>query len=92
MPLPIPAGAPTILVRRDAFERGGLTRGQVDERLNLTPDEFRVERDLIAIGPIHGEDISSIIEELEAAGLVYFEDFFELTGNWPDWTTVFVGA
>ena len=93
MPLPIPAGAPTILVRRDAFERAGLTRAQVDERLNLTQDEFRVERDLIAIGPIHGdEDISGIIEEFETAGLVYFEDFFELTGNWPGWTTVFVGS
>lgn len=92
MPLPISTGAPTILMRREAFERAGLTRGQIDERLNLTPDEFRIERDVIAIGPLHGEDIAGIIEELEAAGLVYFEDFFELTGNWPDWLNVFAGG
>ena len=92
MPLPIPAAAPSLLVRRDAFERAGLTRAQVDDRLNLTADEFRIERDLVAIGPIHGEEIATIIEELEALGLTYFDDFFELTGNWPEWLHVFAGS
>ena len=92
MPLPISTTAPTLLVRRDAFERAGLTRAQVDDRLNLTPDEFRIERDIIAIGPIHGEEISAIVDELEALGLTYFDDFFELTGNWPDWLNVFAGS
>lgn len=92
MPLPIPNTAPTLLIRRPAFEGSGLTRAQVDERLNLTADEFRLERDLIAIGPIHGEGMPELIEELEALGLTYYDDFFELTGNWPDWVTVFAGS
>jgi hypothetical protein len=93
MPLEISASAPTILLRRDAFERIGLNRLQFDERWNLTPDEFRVEGSLIAIGPLHGEhDIGGLVAELEELGLGYFDDFFELTGNWPDWMRVLVLA
>lgn len=86
MPLPIPDGNPTLFIRRDAFERVGLQRATLDARLNLTPDEFRVEGRLIAVGPLVGEDaLGPVIEELETVGLVYFEDFFELSGNWPGW-------
>jgi hypothetical protein len=92
MPLKISAGAPTLLIRRAALERAGLSRAQLDQRLNLTADEFRLERDLIVVGPIHGEDIASLVAELEESGLVYFDDFFELTGNWPEWVTVFAGG
>ena len=91
MPLDVAPGFPTLLVRRDAFERVGLTRAQLDERLGLTPDEFRVEGDVIAVGPIVGENaLDGLIAELEALGLVYFDDFFELSGNWPDWVKLFV--
>lgn len=91
MPLTVPFGVPTIIVRKNAFERVGLSRQTIDERLNLTPDEFRVEGALIAIGPIHGdEELTSFVEELEQAGLVYFDDFFDLSGNWPEWLKVFV--
>ena len=93
MPLSIPFSVPTILVRKSAFARVGLTRQAIDARLNLTPDEFRIEGDLIAIGPIHNdEELTTFVEELEATGLVYFEDFFDLSGNWPDWLKVFVRA
>ena len=88
MPLSVPAGAPTLFIRREAYESSGLTRSAIDDRLGLTPDEFRVEGDLVAIGPIYAgqtDSLSSLISELEAAGLVYFDDFFELSGNWPDW-------
>jgi hypothetical protein len=86
MPLTIPVGSPTLLIRRDAFERAGLARAAFDTRFNLTPEEFRVEGQLIAVGPLVGEDaVVGIIEELEAVGLVYFDDFFELSGNWPEW-------
>lgn len=89
MPLEIERTAPTLIIRRDAFERAGLTRAQLDDRLNLTPDEFRVEGSLIAIGPLHGNmDVGALVEELEALGLVYFEEMFELTGNWPEWLRV----
>jgi hypothetical protein len=86
MPLPISAAAPTLLIRRDAFERAGLTRAALDERLVLTDEEFRVEGNLVAVGPIPGDDVlTALIDELEALGLAYFDDFFELSGNWPDW-------
>jgi len=90
MPLRIDGTAPTILIRKDAFERAELTRRQFDEVLNLTDEEFRMEGALIAVGPLVGEDaISGLIDALEEAGLVYFDDFFELSGNWPEWLTVF---
>jgi hypothetical protein len=93
MPLTIAADLPTMLIRRDAFERVGLTRAQIDERLNLTPDEFRVEGALIAIGPVVGDDaLAQLIGELEGLGLVYFDDFFELSGNWPAWLRLYAQA
>lgn len=86
MSLLIPSGAPTLFIRRSAYERSGLSRKQIDERLGLTPDEFRVDGDLIVIGPIAAEDaLAEVIEEFEASGLVYFDEFFELSGNWPGW-------
>ncbi len=93
MPLRMPAEAPTILVRRDAFERAGLTRAGVDERFQLTPDEFRVEEELIAIGPLYGDDaLTELTDMLESAGLAYFDDFFDLSGNWPEWLSIFAMA
>jgi hypothetical protein len=93
VPLSVPFSVPTIVIRRTAFERVKLTRQAIDERLNLTPDEFRVEGGLIAIGPIHGdEELTTFVEELERVGLVYFDDFFDLSGNWPEWLKLFVMA
>ena len=90
MPLLLPPTAPTLLIRKSAFEPVEMTRAQVDEALGLTPDEFRIEGSLIAIGPLVGEDtLSDLIERLEDAGLVYYDDFFELSGNWPDWLRLF---
>lgn len=88
MALKITTGAPTLFIRRAAYEKSGLSRQSIDERLGLTADEFRVEGQLVAIGPIYGSDgdaLGALISELEELGLVYFDDFFELTGNWPDW-------
>ena len=90
MPLILPNTAPTLLIRKSAFERVEMTRAQVDEALGLTPDEFRIEGALIAIGPLVGEDsLSDLIERLEAVGLVYYDDFLELSGNWPEWLRLF---
>jgi hypothetical protein len=86
MPLSVPQGNPTIVIRRAAFERVGLTRAAIDERFNLTDEEFRLEGSVIAIGPLVGDDaLTGVIADLEELGLVYFDDFFELTGNWPEW-------
>lgn len=93
MPLPVADGAPTLFVRREAYEQFGLTRAALDERLGLTADEFRVEGDLVAIGPIYEEDaLQDFLAELERLGLVYFDDFFELSGNWPAWLVVHASA
>ncbi len=90
MPIRVQPNQSTLFVRRNAFERAGLSRTMFDQRLNLSSEEFQVEADLIAVGPVpQAEDVQSLIEELEAAGLVYFDDFFELSGNWPEWLTVF---
>lgn len=86
MPLSMAQGVPTLLFRREAYERAGLTRASLDERLGLTDAEFRVEGDLVALGPIYDvEALGALVDELEGLGLVYYEDFFELSGSWPEW-------
>jgi hypothetical protein len=95
MAITIAIGAPTLFVRRAAYESSGLSRAALDERLGLTSDEFVVEGELVAIGPIYGTDgdaLGDLIAELEGMGLVYFDDFFELTGNWPDWIKILVSG
>ena len=94
MPLNIPSGAPVLVIRRTAYEARGLKRSELDERLNLTADEFRVEAGLIVLGPIYsGADaLADFIADLESAGLTYFDDFFELSGNWPEWLQLFASA
>ena len=90
MPLELPQGKPSLLIRRQAFERTGITRAAIDERLGLTDEEFRVEGDLIVIGPIlDDEAIQRLTDDLQGAGLVYFDDFFDLSGNWPEWLALF---
>lgn len=90
MPIRLEHDQSTLLLRKAAFEGAGLSRAMFDERLVLAAGEFQVEGELICIGPIPaGEDLQQIIGELEGAGLTYFEDFFELSGNWPEWLAVF---
>lgn len=90
MPLSLAQGLPTLIVRRAAFEASGLSRAHVDARLELTDEEFRVEGGLVCIGPIHkADDLPSVIAEFEALGLEYFADFFEVSGNWPEWLALY---
>jgi hypothetical protein len=91
MPLPVAQGVPTLFFRREAYERAELTRAALDARLGLTDTEFRVEGDIVALGPIYDVDaLGALVDELESTGLVYYEDFFELSGSWPEWLTVMV--
>lgn len=93
MPLPLSAAGSTLAIRRDAFERVGLSREAVDRVLNLAADEFRVEGPLIAIGPLPSpDDIPNLIELLEDTGLVYFDDFMEIPGGFPEWLELYVRA
>lgn len=90
MPIKLATNAPTLLIRRDAFERVQLTREGIDRLLNLTPDEFQVEAGIVAVGPIHDEDgLQALLAALDGLGLVYFDEYFEMSGNWPDWLTFF---
>ena len=90
MPLQVPPGLPTILIRKDAFERENLVRSEIDERFNLTDSEFRVEGGLVMIGPLPSDEmLGPMLEYLEEKGLEYYDDVFELSGNWPDWVRLF---
>ncbi len=90
MPLSAANGLATIFIRKAAFESVNLLRAEIDQQFNLTDEEFRVEGGLIAIGPLPSDDmIGPLLEYLESKGLVYFDDVFELSGNWPEWLRVY---
>ena len=89
MPLPISHGVPTLIFRREAYERADLSRAALDTRLGLTDAEFRVDGDLVALGPVYDADaLGTLVAELEASGLEYYDDFFELSGSWPEWLSI----
>jgi hypothetical protein len=90
MPISVARDRPTVFIRREAFERTRLERHSIDSRFNLTDEEFTVEGGLIAIGPLPTDDMmSELVIALETIGLRYFDDFFELSGNWPEWLGLF---
>lgn len=90
MPLSVKSDLPTVFVRKEAFERGALVRSDIDAVFNLTDAEFRVEGGLIAIGPLPSDDmLGPMIEYFEERGLVYYDDVFELSGNWPAWLKLY---
>ena len=75
MPLELSHDRAVVLIRQSAFERNGLARAVIDERFNLTDEEFRVEDGLIALGPLPSENmLPGLIDDLEDSGLVYFDD------------------
>jgi hypothetical protein len=91
MAIELSQGQVSVLIRQSAFERLGMVRSAIDARYNLTDAEFRVENGLVILGPLASEDmLSAMIEDFEASGLVYFDDFFEFSGNWPDWVSLYV--
>jgi hypothetical protein len=90
MPLSVRAGLPILFVRKEAFERASLMRAEIDEQFNLTDAEFRVEKGLVAIGPLPSDEmIGPKIEYFEKKGIAYYDDMFELSGNWPEWLLLF---
>lgn len=90
MPLQISAGLPTIFVKKEALEKASLARTEIDARFNLTDAEFKVEGQLIAIGPLPSDEmIGLLLEYFEEKGLAYYDDVFELSGNWPDWLRLY---
>ena len=90
MALELAHGRAVILIRQSAFERSGIARSAIDERYNFAADEFRVEEGLVILGPLPSDDmLPELIDDLEQSGLVYFDDFFELSGNWPEWLVLY---
>ena len=90
MPIQLDHDRSTILIRQPAFEASGISRASIDSKYNLTDQEFQAEGGLVAIGPLPSDDLlPQLIEDLEAQGLVYFDDFFEMSGNWPDWLSIY---
>jgi len=87
----IDAGRPSVLIRKDSYEKADLLRANIDMRFNLTDQEFRVEGNLVILGPLPSDDlVGPIVDYLEGVGLAYFDDFCELSGNWPQWLHVYV--
>ena len=90
MTLELAHGHAVVLIRQSAFEASKIIRSTIDERYNLTTDEFRVKDGLVILGPLPWDDIlPELIDNLEQSGLVYFDDFFELSGNWPEWLLLY---
>lgn len=90
MPLSVSSGLPTLFIVKSAFERTSLVRSEIDSMFNLTDAEFRVEGNLIAIGPLPSDEmVGPMVEYFEGKGLVYYDDMFELSGNWPDWLRIY---
>jgi hypothetical protein len=90
MPLSVPMGLPTVFIRKEAFEQANLIRAEIDATFNLTDAEFRIEGNLIAIGPLPSDElVGPMIEYFETKGIVYYDDVFELSGNWPEWLRLF---
>ena len=93
LPLKLDAGLPSILIRKEKYESSGLVRAEIDAQFNLTDREFRVGDRLVVLGPLPSDEmIGPLTEYLESKNLSYFDDFFELSGNWPDWLTIHVSG
>lgn len=89
MPIRVSQGAPTLFIRKEAYERAGIMRKAIDDRLGLTDQEFQVEGELVVIGPVYEDEaLAAFIAELDGAGLVHYEDYFDLSGNWPEWLSL----
>ena len=90
MPVTVNAGRPVVLIRKASYENAGIVRAELDSRFSLTDEEFRVEGNLVAIGPLPSDEmVGPMLDYLEEKGLAYFDDVFELSGNWPDWVRLF---
>jgi hypothetical protein len=93
MPTPLSHDHSTVIIRREAYEAAHIVRAAIDTGLGLTDEEFRVDGSLVFIGPIHdAAAVPDLIAALESAGLIWFDDFFEMSGSWPPWLALIADA
>ena len=72
-----------------------LLAGRSEQTRGLMRDTIlKVNEELDARGldlaDVSAEELRDILDDLEAAGLVYFDEYFELSGNWPPWIRLYV--
>jgi hypothetical protein len=90
MPIQLDHNRPTILIKQPSFEAAGIARVEIDSKYNLTDQEFQVEAGIVAVMLPSDDLLPALIDDLEGRGLVYYDDFFEMSGNWPEWIAVYV--
>ena len=78
MPIAVPAGLPSIFIRKEAFERSGLARSEIDQRFNLTDAEFRVEGALVVVGVL-----SSVVAAFFYVRVIVLMFFSDPVGDGP---------
>jgi len=74
-----------LVIRQSALDAHGVTKTQVLEALE-TSRPFAENGELLSFGPSFGQEAcDEFVRRLESLGLVYFDDFFDLTLSHPDW-------
>jgi len=74
-----------IIVRRAALAERGVSWTDLLRILEASAPLDSNER-LASFGPHFGQEaLDEFLRRLSAAGLVYFDDFIEFSGVWPEW-------
>lgn len=74
-----------IVIRQSALTALGITRARVLEVFE-TDRPIAEDSELLSFGPsFGGEACNEFVRRLESLGLVYVDDFFDLTLSHPDW-------
>jgi hypothetical protein len=90
MPIQLAHNRPSILIRQASFEKAAIIRSEIDSKYNLTDQEFQVEGGIVAVMLPSDDLLPELVDDLEVQGLIYYDDFFEMSGNWPEWIAVYV--
>ncbi|ATA53150.1 hypothetical protein CKY39_07950 [Variovorax boronicumulans] len=74
-----------LVIRQSALVARGVTRTQLLEALE-SARPMAEDGELLSFGPCFGQEAcDEFVRRLEALGLVYVDDFFDLTLSHPDW-------
>lgn len=74
-----------IIILRDALQRENISIDRLSALMEAE-EPLGVNDSMISFGPHFGSEASdTFMKRLEEAGLIYFDDFFEFSGSFPDW-------